>query len=109
MSIAEVENMVSLNKQILGSSVEDLKSVVSYLEKDGVSNQKTIKKLLMANPYLLSYKPSSDGTCLEKGLARAALTFEDRKEGVKVAGIVQWREGTTFGASPVSPEPPKKL
>jgi len=108
MMSAEIENMVSLNKQILGCSVEDLKSVVSYLEKDGLSNQKFLKEFLMANPYLFSYKPSSDGTCLEKGRARAALTFGDRK-GTKVVGIAQWREGTTFGASPVSPELPKKL
>jgi hypothetical protein len=107
MSIAEIENMVSLNKQILGFSVEDLTSVVSYLEKDGLG-QKSLKELLMANPYLLSYKPSNDGTCLEKGLARAALTFGDRN-GTKVAGIAQWREGTTFGKSPISPEFPKKL
>jgi hypothetical protein len=109
MSIPEVENMVSLNKQILGSSVEDLKSVVNYLENDGLGNhQKTLKEFLMANPYLLTYKPSSDGKCLEKGLARASLTFGERN-GVKVAGVVQWREGTAFGASPVSPELPKKL
>jgi hypothetical protein len=108
LSMAEVENMVSLNKQILGATVDDLKSVVSYLEKSGLSNQKNLNEFLLANSYLLSYKPSSDATCLEKGLARAALTFGDRN-GVKVAGVVQWREGASFGQSPVAPEAPKKL
>jgi hypothetical protein len=109
MAIAEVENMVSLNKQILGTTVEDLQAVVSYLEKDGLgANQKALKEFLMANPYLLSYKPSSDGTCLEKGQSRASLTFGERN-GVKVAGIVQWRVGTSFGESPVSPSLPQKL
>lgn len=97
-----------MNKQILGSTVDELTAVVSYLEKEGLSNQKILKEFLMANSYILSYQPSSDGTCLEKGRARAALTFGER-HGKKVAGIVQWREGASFGVSPVSPEPPQKL
>lgn len=101
-----VENMASISKQILGRSVDELKAVVDHLQKEGLSG-KALADFLLANPTLLNYTPSADGSALEKGPARAAVTFGER-DGKKVAGLVQWREGTVFGTAPVSPERPKK-
>lgn len=99
-----IENMASISKPILGRSVDELKAVVDWLHGEGLEGQ-TLGGFLRAHPQLLSYSPAGDH--LERGNARAAVTFGQR-DGRRVAGLVQWREGATFGTAPVSPQPPQK-
>ena len=107
MSSAAVENMVSLCKLILGRSVEELTAVTDWLKQQGL-HEKALNAILIQNPTLLMYAPAGDGNCLEKGQARAAVTFGERG-GTKVAGITMWREGASFASkSTLSLEEPHK-
>lgn len=99
-----VENMVSICKGILGREVSDLESVLQWLKKQNLSDERAIG-FIQANPTLLTYSPSPDGSCLMKGKARVSLSFGQRNDH-KVVGIVQWREGAAFKGPPVAPTPP---
>lgn len=64
--------------------------------------------LLEAHPNLLTYSVSADGKQLEKGKARASVDVVER-DGRRLAGVSYYREGTSFGSTPVSPYRPSPL
>jgi len=105
ISLHGVENMVSLCKPILGRSVDELATVVSWLERKGVSDRKLLVRFLMANPVVLIYNPSSSDDVLEKGKSRISLALGERG-GVTSVGIILYREDAAFGTAPVSPVKP---
>lgn len=96
--------MASIYKPILGRSVEELTAVVGWLRGQGLDG-KPLCDLLLSHPQLLTYAPAGDH--LERGPARAAVTFGERS-GRRVAGVVQWREGAAFGTAPLSPQAPQR-
>lgn len=100
------ENMVSICKAIFGCSLDQMKSVVAWLENNKITGP-TLIELLASYPQVLTYIPSSDGSCLEKGKSRASLIFDERN-GKPTIGIQFWREGAAFGQSPVTPKTPSK-
>lgn len=102
-----IENMVSISKPILGRSVDQLEAVVSWVKRQGLGDAAALE-LLRAHPMLLTYDPAPDSSYLQKGQARAALNF-GKRNGLKVVGVVQWREGAAFKGPPVTPTPPASL
>ncbi|KAL4437086.1 hypothetical protein ABPG75_004225 [Micractinium tetrahymenae] len=102
-----VENMASINKQILGQPVAALQAVVDYVQRQGVTGA-ALRSLLEGHPNLLTYTVSADGKQLEKGRARASVDLVD-KDGHKVAGVSYWREGAAFETAPVAPHKPSAL
>lgn len=67
-----------------------------------------IPALLLMNPKLLSYSRSANGKVLERGSMRAAVVSTPPGDLASVR-IAIYREGTTFGTSPISPWKPKGL
>jgi hypothetical protein len=99
-----VENMVSICKGILGREVSDLENVLHWVKKQNLSDERAVE-FIQANPTILTYSPSPDGSYLMKGKARVSLSFGERNDQ-KVVGLVQWREGAAFKGPPVAPAPP---
>ncbi|PSC75702.1 regulator of CO2-responsive genes isoform B [Micractinium conductrix] len=99
-----VENMASINKQILGQPVAKLQAVVEYVQRQGASG-KTLVTLLEAHPALLTYYVSADGKHLEKGASRASADVQELN-GRRVAGASYWREGASFASAPKKNDAP---
>lgn len=97
-------NMAAINPDILQRSVEsELEPVVQYCKGRGVTGSSLVR-LLELHPGLLSY--SVGGPCLVKGRARAEVDV-GQVRGKQLANVLYWREGASFGKSPVSPPKPR--
>ena len=101
--IHRVENMVSINKQILARTVGELKETVEYVEGKGITGDELVN-FLRTNPVVLRYGPVDGGA-----LALRRDGGLDAKSKAKVvtdaAGLKQcvyYREGVVLGKSPIS-------
>lgn len=100
-----VENMVAINKQILGLSVEDLKATIEFIQSKGISGDALVT-FLETHPVILRYipEPGQSYLVLNRGEARGKDTKTRAKlvlEG-QAPSVVYYRDGTVFGASPIS-------
>ena len=100
-----VENMVAINKQILGLCVEHLQATVEYIQSKGITGDALVT-FLETHPVILRYTPESGGSylVLNRGEAqgvdtksRARLVLEGQQPSV-----VYYRDGAVFGSSPIS-------
>ncbi len=98
-----VENMVAINKQILGQRVENLQATVEFLQSKGITGDALVV-FLETHPVILRYIPESGQSylVLNRGEAvdtksRAKLVLEGQEPSV-----VYYRDVAIFGTAPIS-------
>ena len=101
--IHRVENMVSINTQILARTVDELKETVAHLEGKGISGDE-LGSFLMTNPVILRYGPvDSSVLALRKaGGLDAKSMAKVVTDGTGLKQCVYYRQGVVLGKSPIS-------
>lgn len=103
LPLHDTENIISMSKSILAREKSQIAAVIDWLQTvKGISGS-VLKEFLVANPTILNFEP--DGDVLKKGAARASIVVQETN-GKKKVGVTLWREGASFGMSPVSPAKP---
>jgi hypothetical protein len=101
--IHRVENMVSINKQILARTVDELKETVEHVEGKGITGDELVT-FLMTNPVILRYGPVDSSVLAlrrDGGLdAKSKASVVADPTGLKQC--VYYREGVALGTSPIS-------
>ena len=104
-----VENMVALNKQILGSSVDELKATVAFVEARGVTGDQLLH-FLETNPNILTYSPAqeagADYLVSKTGKSRINLVSVAGTAGETKVSVVYSRHDAVFSTAPISPNLP---
>lgn len=102
-----VENMVAINKHILGHQVQDLKATVEYIQSKGISGDRLVS-FLETHPVILRYVPNPESDQSYLVLNRGQGKGVDIKSRAKLVlegdepSVVYYRDGTVFGTSPIS-------
>ena len=101
--IHRVENMVSINKQILARTLDELKETVEHVEGKGITGDE-LARFLMTNPVILRYGPV-DSSVLALRKADGPDARSKARVVTDAAGqkqCVYYREGVVLGQSPIS-------
>ena len=99
-----VENMVAINKQILGQRVENLRATIEFLQGKGITGDALVS-FLETHPVILRYVPEAGQSYLVLNRGETLDTKSRAKlvrEGEAEPSVVYYRDGAVFGTSPIS-------